>query len=44
MASLCLWKEDPFFRLRPMSDLFLLKIGPWKTMMKDKSDVNEKAD
>ena len=24
MAYLCLWKEDPFFRLRPMPDFFLL--------------------
>ena len=44
MASLCLWKEDPFFRLRPIPDLFLLEIGPWKKMMKYKPDVNETAD
>ena len=33
MSSLCLWKEYHFFRLRPMPDLFLLEIAPWKTMM-----------
>ena len=32
------------FRLRPMPDFFLLEIGPWKTMMKEKLDVNETAD
>ena len=44
MAPLLLWKEDQFFRLRPMPDLFLLETRPWKTTMKDKSDVNETAD
>ena len=44
MASLCLWKEDTFFCLRPMPDFFLIEIGPWKNMMKETSDVNETAD
>ena len=41
IASICLWKEDHFFCLRHMPDSFLLEIGLWKTMIKEKSDVNE---
>ena len=43
MESLCLCKEDPFFRLRPIPGFLLLEIGPWKQTMKEKSDVNEPA-
>ena len=44
MASLCLWKEDQFFRLLPMPDFFLLEIRLREKMMKEKSDINETAD